>query len=156
MGTGRNFHCASCNATEWVGNLFEVLYAWAKGNGPPQCAECSVPYELRLDFAFAFGADGGTRVVAVFLPGKETTWQTEQKHTIRFYPFLVIGEVVATGTRTAWLPYWHTDEFNGRTLRKYGQWAPHMDLVLFADLVEQARAQGHLTPAAESAPLTEA
>lgn len=46
--------------------------------------------------------------------------------------------------KTTWLPYWHTDGHGDRQRRMYGQWAPYMDLVVFADLLVQAHRRGYL------------
>jgi hypothetical protein len=45
----------------------------------------------------------------------------------------------------AWLPYWHIVTYSdGTTETKYGQWAPHMDCDILANLVNQARRAGFL------------
>ena len=58
------------------------------------------------------------------------------------YPFLVITESLNNEVRNAWMPYWHVVTFaDGRpTETKFGQWAAHLDLELFSDLIEQAHA----------------
>jgi hypothetical protein len=86
------------------------------------------------------------KVLAVFLPESRPQWQ-DDGGLVTFYPFLVICESLGDEPgQSAWLPYWHVKEYpDGRTSEtKYGQWAPHMDADMLADLVNQAQRAGYL------------
>jgi hypothetical protein len=146
MATVSRFICEPCGRNIGAWDTIDVFLHWIDQRCAPACRKCNQPYQFHLEFPFAFGADGRMRVVDVFAPRTPCTWTTEDHHRIDFRPFLVIGETRdATPKRTAWLPYWHLDTPPaGKTHRKFGQWAPNMDLVLFAELVDQARENGYL------------
>jgi hypothetical protein len=103
---------------------------------------------LKVDFPFGLGAGTFTcKVLAVFLSQWQPEWDSGDGGTTKFFPFLVICESLDPEHRqTAWLPYWHIVTYtDGRpTQTKYGQWAPHMDADILADLVAQARTAGFL------------
>jgi hypothetical protein len=125
--------------------MFETFRRWVESKGTEwMCEACGKPYDLYIESPFAFGADGQIRVIHIFAPPKPRRWNHEGR-LIEYHPFLVIGETLTERPqRTAWLPYWHTDEHNGGRRPKYGQWAPHMDLDIFSNLVDQARVEGLL------------
>jgi hypothetical protein len=101
---------------------------------------------LRLEFAFGLGA--GPRkchVVAAYCPETAIAWHDENHQRVEFYPFLVVTEdVKKPHDRAIWLPYWHLHFKKAGVHRKYGQWAPHMDVGTFTDLVERAKRGGHI------------
>ena len=68
-----------------------------------------------------------------FLPDEPVTWSDKSGREVTFYPFLVITE--GKGERVAWLPYWHVVRGKDVEQKKYGQWAPSMDLSTFEELV---------------------
>jgi hypothetical protein len=122
--------------------LFAELSRIAAGNRHT-CTQCDAgEVRLRLIFDFALGAGGHECfVVNAFRPRRRVEWE-DKGQTVVFIPFLVITQT-PDGDQSAWLPYWHHKAGDPRPL-KYGQFSPNMDLDLFADLVEQARAAGHL------------
>jgi hypothetical protein len=147
MATDRFFVCASCGNEEWAGGLlFEVLRNRARGE-PAPCA-CGGQRYFKVTFPFARDAGRYTcKVVHAFLPEWETKWPDRAGGEVTFYPFLIIGESLnGKNQQTAWLPYWHITTYaDGRTMQtRYGQWAPHMDADIFANLVDQARRAGLL------------
>jgi len=146
MATNYHFQCPTCGKGHWPGGLHEVFARWTREGGAWTCEECDAPYHFYLTFPFAFGADGRVRMVDIFKPKTSCVWTDPGTgHRIEYHPYLAIGETLdATPKLTAWLPYWHSDEHGGRTKMKFGQWAPHMDLQLFAELVDQAREKKHL------------
>ena len=146
MATTRYFFCTSCDRPSDAGGMLDTLRALANGEQTP-CEKCSRPMELRMSFPFAFDAERGDRcIVGAFAPRKPVQWRDSKAHDIEFIPFLVISDALDGSNRTAWLPYWHTDTSDGSTRQKYGQWAPHMDLEIFLDLLDQARERGLLGP----------
>ncbi|HET7459787.1 MAG TPA: hypothetical protein VFJ82_01010 [Longimicrobium sp.] len=142
MATERYFVCPTCGDKPWTGKLIDIFREWTEKKSAPICQACAVPYELRLNFPFSFGADGRMRVLNVFAPRTPCEWEEAGGKKVSFHPFLVIGETVAANVpeQTAWLPYWHIHD--GRP--KFGQWAPNMDLKYFAELVDQAREHNYL------------
>lgn len=100
--------------------------------------------ELHLRFDFGLDAVGKEQVVeAAFVPTSRETWEDSKGRKVEFWPFLVITRRNTRG-RAVWLPYWHIVHDGERRISKYGQWAPFMDAVLFADLLRQAREAGRL------------
>lgn len=100
--------------------------------------------ELHLRFDFGLDAVGKDQVVeAAFVPRNPESWPDSLGRTVTFWPFLVITRREKRD-RAVWLPYWHIVEDGPRRISKYGQWAPFMDDVLFADLLRQARDSGRL------------
>jgi hypothetical protein len=136
MATGCLFHCTKCNQQIHAGNLFDCLIIVANDNCPV-CPSCN---------AKALGAGGREcTVLDCFLPDKPDRWRDEDSgQDVTFYPFLVI--TMTENGKVAWLPYWHVTGKGSDVRKKYGQWAPSMDLSTFQELVEKARAKGYLTP----------
>jgi hypothetical protein len=142
MATGRFLICDQCGPSLAGGTLFDVLLARAHGR-PQHCAHCGSPTGLQLKFDFGLNAaDSECTVRDCFVPRQLESWNETDESKVTFYPFLVIvqrhGRELA-----AWLPYWHVVERGKKPAKKYGQWAPFMDLHLFADLLDQARARGY-------------
>lgn len=151
MATIRDYRCTSCLHKADTKNLFELLRRWGKQGGADSCPKCQTPLTLKLEFPFAFGTKPPARkVLGVFTPKSAIEWRKpESDAAIGFHPFLIIGERVGDSTvdgrgQTAWLPYWHTDTTGSQVKRKYGQWAPHMDVAVFTDLLRQAHSAGFL------------
>ena len=100
--------------------------------------------QLNIHFAYSFNASGAECVVLdAFLPDNLDGWQDNLGRRVTHYPFLVITET-AVHVKGAWLPYWHIVGSGNATTKKFGQWAPSMDLSTFAQLVEKAQAKGYL------------
>ncbi len=147
MATERYVVCASCEAKEWAGRLFDALNNRAMGE-PPLC-QCGSQRYLEATFPFALGAGVfACKVIGVFRPEWTPDWKDDDGNTVIFRPFLVIGELLDQARRkTAWLPYWHEVAYSdGRVPKmRYGQWAPHMDADILDNLIQQARKAGFLT-----------
>jgi hypothetical protein len=72
------------------------------------------------------------------------SWKNEQGRKITLHPFLIILEAeTPIKKRKVWLPYFHLEEGN-KVIKKYGQWAPSMDIDLFADLISKAHKAGYV------------
>jgi len=147
MATSRQFVCAHCATEKWAGGLFQTLQSCA--NGKTEICECGRTKDLQLIFPFGLDAEKYfCKVLAVFLPkGLPETWPNSDGGSVEFYPFLVIGRKINDEShRTIWLPYWHIIKYDSDrpTETKYGQWAPHLNLETFEDLVGQARQAGFL------------
>ncbi len=100
---------------------------------------------MQLHLSFLWGLDAGTFecvVLDAFLPDEPTKWPDKNGREVTFYPFLVITKG-KTG-RVAWMPYWHVVRGKDQEKKKYGQWAPSMDLSTFEELVAKARKKGYL------------
>ena len=98
-----------------------------------------------LSFDFALDVpDKNAEVLASFLPDLlKDPWPDSHRRTVTFYPFLVVAKREGRD-QAAWLPYWHVIQDGERKSRKYGQWAPFMDMKLFEGLLTQARNAGFL------------
>jgi hypothetical protein len=83
--------------------------------------------------------DRNAKVLVSFYPDHDQleSWNFRGR-TVTFYPFLVITER-ENRDQAAWLPYWHVIQDGEKKSRKYGQWAPFMDMKLLEDLLTQAR-----------------
>lgn len=154
MATKRSFICKKCNSTKKIGSLFDDLNDAAAGKYPSPC-NCGGLMELHLEFPFGLNAsDKKCTVRGVYLPHKLEQWKDKDgphklEHwkdkdgsKVTFYPFLVVLYRVERKTNAIWMPYWHLVKRGGKTIKKYGQWAPCMDLHLFESLIDQARANG--------------
>jgi hypothetical protein len=142
MATDRFHVCPKCGDKSRAGSLFDSLLAVALGK-LPTCTKCATSMALHL--SFAWGLDAGTFqsiVLDAFLPDEPVRWSDKSGREVTFYPFLVITE--GKGERVAWLPYWHVVRGKGGEQRKYGQWAPSMDLSTFEEVVTKARSKGYL------------
>jgi len=149
MATDRFHICPKCRDKSWAGSLFDSLLAVAVGK-MPMCTKCATSVSLHL--SFAWGLDAGTFecvVLDAFLPDEPVKWSDKRRREVTFYPFLVITE--RKGERVAWLPYWHVVRGKGKEQKKYGQWAPSMDLSTFEELVAKARSKGYLKSIATGA-----
>ena len=143
LATDRFYLCSKCNKKSSAGLLFDCLFEAAAGKSYP-CAKCDGRYELHISFAYGLDATGGQCIVLdVFLPDDLVRWSDKSGREVTFYPFLVITG--GNGGDGAWLPYWHVVRGNGVERKKYGQWAPSMDLSTFEELVAKARAKGYLS-----------
>lgn len=142
MATDRFHLCPKCRRKSRAGSLFDSLLAVALGK-LPTCAQCATNMALHL--TFAWGVDAGPFqcvVLDAFLPDEPVKWPGKTGREVTFYPFLVITE--GKDGRVAWLPYWHVVRGKGQEQKKYGQWAPSMDLSTFEELVARARGKGYL------------
>jgi hypothetical protein len=149
MATGRWYFCAECGKEEWAGSLFQALKRLAQREARP-CSGCKAAVlQLRFEFNFALGAQGKkASAVAGFLPGPLLPqWKDEMGRLVTLYPFLIVTDNSQFG-RGVWLPYFHVVAVEKKKpVVKYGQWAPVLGASIFADLVAQAQAAGHLKPA---------
>lgn len=133
--------CPKCGEKFWA-SLFDSLLAVAL-HRPSTCTKCTTIMVLHL--SFPWGLDAGTFqgiALDAFLPDKPVSWPDKSGREVTFYPFLVITE--GNGERFAWLPYWHVVRGNGKEQKKYGQWAPSLDISTFEELVAKARSKGYL------------
>ena len=140
MATIRQFICDTCKPAN-AGNLFEALRKIATTRSLP-CPRCGNPLRLRLKFNFGLNAKhSDCTVLAAFTPQRREKWKDENGNPVEYYPFLVF--LKRHGRETAvWLPYWHLVTTKKRVIRKYGQWAPFMDMHLFRNIMRQARQRG--------------
>jgi len=153
MATIREWHCASgCRPVkagplfDALGPLFDALRAVANGKAEPCPTHPQTVRQLQLNFAFGLNAKNSRcTVLGSFTSRQPQSWPGQNQSRVRFFPFLVV--LHRHGREQAlWLPYWHLVDFkNGRTKKKYGQWAPFMDSHLFEELLKQARESGFLT-----------
>ncbi len=154
MATDRRYICPRCGDESWAGSLFNSLLAVALGK-LPSCGNCSTSMKLHL--SFEWGLDAGTFqsiVLDAFLPDKPAKWRDESGRKVTFYPFLVITQGKGKGSKggkVAWLPYWHVVRGKEGDQKKYGQWAPILDLSTFQDLVAKARSKGYFRSSAAEA-----
>lgn len=142
MATDRYYICQRCGHKVWAGRLLDSLLAVANG-AMPSCPTCQEPYCLHLTFALGLDATGrNCSVIDAFLPDEPDKWRDNADREVTFYPFLVITD--GENGKGVWLPYWHVVLAFGNETKKYGQWAPFMDSLIFEELVNKARAKGHL------------
>jgi hypothetical protein len=140
MATDRYYVCPRCGGKTWAGSLLDSLLAVAKGDRP-SCHDCHGTCALHLSFALGLGATGGDcSVIDAFLPDEPISWPDKEGRRVTFYPFLVITN--GKDGRGAWLPYWHVVQHNGADVKKYGQWAPFMDLSTFRGTHRKSARQG--------------
>ena len=143
MATVRRSVCEKCHISEDAGPLFDTLKALADKAITP-CKTCGAARQIHLVLDFGLDAGGKDSIaLAAFLPRKLDSWKDSKARGVTFYPFLVIT-AGSGGDRAVWMPYWHVVRDGNKRISKYGQWAPHMDLGLFVDLVDQATASGLL------------
>lgn len=145
MATDRYYVCTKCKSEEWIDTLFDALFDFSK-NKTRKCQSCMKDMEMKLTFDFGLGAEPSPcKILAVFLPEKIIKWHDEKKNLVKFYPFLVIAESIDEGYNSAWLPYWHIVEKKGQIIeKKYGQWAPFMDIKSYKSLLNNAKKKGFL------------
>lgn len=157
MATERHWICSTCDSREWAGRLFDVLREVSAGAQSP-CATCGAVRTLELVLPFGVGAGPHRgKVLDVFLPEDIRSWRDEKNNLVEYFPFLVMVESLAEGYVSAWMPYWHlVTDGGGRIERKYGQWAPFMDLESFANLVLKARTKGYSELSSNPTPNTDA
>lgn len=138
MATIRKWICSRCNCGTPAPKLFDSLRCYVKKSFP-RCSKCFGTCSLHVEFPFGLNAaNNRCKVLAVFEPQKPEYWKQKNGRRVTFYPFLVVLERLNRG-KTIWLPYWHTVGPKGNQKRKYGQWAPIMDIRLFQCLLQQAR-----------------
>lgn len=144
MATKKLYRCQNCSVELETKSLFDALEAISR-SALTLCSQCNGQLQLELEFTYSFGASGTKcRVLDAFLPDVPPSWEAPDVRGVIYYPFLVITQP-ETGENEIWLPYWHvsTDK-RGKEKKKYGQWAPSMDLSVFASLLKNARAKGYL------------
>jgi hypothetical protein len=143
MTTRHTFRCPECPEETRKSTLFGAVKAVAEHN-KPACRRCGGSTTLHLTFDFALCVqEKNAEVLACFYPDPPEEWPCEGR-TVTFYPFLIVTKREGRD-QAVWLPYWHVVR-NGekRDHKKYGQWAPFMDMRLFEDLLSQARNAGFL------------
>ena len=144
MATDRFYVCPKCQTKTWIPTLFDSLRDHAAGI-THSCQTCS--NGLNIELNFSFGLDAGRhpcKVLGTFLPDQIFKWDDVNGNSVEFYPFMVIVESMEEGYSSVWLPYWHlVTNKDGATAKKYGQWAPFIDSVSYANLLAKARAAGH-------------
>ena len=147
MATKRFWKCPGCRNETKANGLFDALLGVAKGKRH-QCSCCETPCDLDLKFDFGLGAkDSHCTVLGCFLPESLQKWPDDNTgQRVTFYPFLVVLHR-HPHRKAIWLPYWHLVGDGEAVTKKYGQWAPFMDLTLFNSLVAQARDAGHVLDA---------
>jgi hypothetical protein len=145
MATSRWYQCPTCKKREWAGSLFHALRKLRDGSTPVLACHQAVP-RLQLEFDFALGATGNcVDAIAAFLPTQSCSWPDEHNRTVTFYPFLVVMQNQEQ-RRSYWLPYFHViDVGGGKSVIRYGQWAPFLGDDLFIDLLSQAKRAGYLS-----------
>jgi hypothetical protein len=140
MTTVREWICpdTSCHFKENTNSLFETLLEYTEGNRKncPEHKEC----ELQLTFPFGLGAKDNRCTVLDCFTIKEPEQWSNNGSVVKFYPFLVILKRHNKNT-AVWLPYWHV--VDGKK-KKYGQWAPFMNMELFMKLLSQAKRKGYI------------
>ncbi len=142
MATDRFYICPKCRNKFSAGLLYDALHAVAIGE-QPTCAKCATSMLLHLSFAWGLDAGAFRCIVRdAFMPDNPVRWFDKGKREVTFYPFLVIIE--SKNKRKAWLPYWHIVRGKRKPQKKYGQWAPCMDLSTFDELVAKAKSKGYL------------
>lgn len=144
MATDRFYICTRCQTKTWIPTLFDALRDQAEGV-THSCQTCSKGLDIELHFSF--GMDAGRhpcKVLEAYLPDDIYTWCDVNGNSVEFYPFMVIVESMEEGYSSVWLPYWHlVNKKNGTIEKKYGQWAPFIDLDSYASLLAKARAAGY-------------
>jgi len=141
VATSKTWRCLRCGKSRKAKNLFDALLDIVEQR-PNKCA-AGHDEKFFLGFPFALGI-GRTdwEVKAAYLPKKRSPKWRNGKDKVQFFPFLVIVEHAPSNPNqtphtSVWTPYWHAIKGVKET-KKYGQWAPHMELGVFHDLVEQA------------------
>lgn len=145
MTTRHKFRCPECQEeTRKKSTLFDAVKAVAD-NSKPECSRCGASTDLHLSFDFALGVqDKNAKVLASFYPHPPEDWcLVSGRRTVTFYPFLIITKREGRD-QAVWLPYWHVVREGEKVSRKYGQWAPFIDMKLFEDLLSKARNDGFL------------
>jgi hypothetical protein len=145
MATRHKFRCPDPECAEETKKrtLFDAVKAVAD-HSEPTCRRCGASTTLHLSFDFALCVeDKNAEVLASFYPQPPEDWPCEER-TVTFYPFFVVTKRERRD-QAVWLPYWHVVG-NGEkeNRKKYGQWAPFMDMKLFRDLLSKARDHGYL------------
>lgn len=144
MATVREWVCRR-GCRKHAGSLFSALLDLAREQ-QRNCATHELSQVLQLRFDFGLNAQHKiSTVLGCFTPRRPPSWKGANGRPVQFFPFLVV--VRRHGKReAAWLPYWHLVGTRGRKepIKKYGQWAPYMDMHLFHDLLRQARSRGFL------------
>lgn len=143
MATRHTFRCPTCGEEMRKSTLFDAVKAVAD-HSEPACRRCGASTALHLSFDFALGVQHkNAEVLASFYPHSPECWDFGGR-TVTFYPFLIVAKREERD-RAVWLPYWHVvQDDEEKNLKKYGQWAPFMDMKLFKDLLAQARNAGFL------------
>lgn len=137
MATKRIWECESCKDKRHAGSMFDALRDFSRSR---KCPECKAAHrELRLIFDFGLNAShSNCTVLASFSHRTPQSWTDKDGSKVEFYPFLVI--LKRHGRQEAvWMPYWHLVHKKKRVIKKYGQWAPFMDMNLYKDLLKQAK-----------------
>ena len=142
MATKRIWECKSCKDTHSAGSMFDALRDFSKSR---KCPECKMgTRNLRLIFDFGLNAShSNCSVLASFSHKNPISWKDKDGSKVEFFPFLVILHRHGK-EKAVWMPYWHLVHKKKRTIKKYGQWAPFMDLKLYKNLLHQAQHSGFL------------
>lgn len=117
--------------------MFDALRDFSKSQKCPKCG--AAHRDLHLIFDFGLNASNSDcTVLASFTHKKPESWKDKDGSKVEFYPFLVV--LRRHGRQKAvWMPYWHLVHKKKRIIKKYGQWAPFMDMDLYKDLLKQAK-----------------
>jgi DNA-directed RNA polymerase subunit RPC12/RpoP len=143
MATLQHYKCPDClKSFDSDQRLFYSLLDFSKGK-IKACQHCDTKLKFYLTFDFGLGVGKSESIVRdVFLPEKNSKriWK-ENNNTVEFFPFLVFLEF--NSELSVWLPYWHLVKEPGKTVLKYGQWAPNIDLDIFTELIKKASEKGY-------------
>jgi hypothetical protein len=141
--TRHKFRCPECGEETRKSRLFDAVKAVAQHN-KPACRRCGASTDLHLSFDFALDVPHkNAEVLASFYPHQLERWCDSGGRKVTFYPFLIVTKREERD-QAVWLPYWHVVRNGEKVNRKYGQWAPFMDMKLFEDLLSKARDAGYL------------
>ena len=144
MATHHRFRCPACGEETRKSRLYDAVKAVAEDN-KPACRRCGAETALHLSFDFALDVPHkNAEVLASFHPRPLEHWCDSGGRTVTFYPFLIVTKREGRD-QAVWFPYWHVvRDGENKNVKKYGQWAPFMDIELFEDLLSQARDAGYL------------
>lgn len=143
MASAWKWRCVEGHSDKHVRRpLFDVLKDCSE-KALSSCPDCGSNCRLIIEFDFGLDAtENECEVLDCFLPAKMEEWHDSDDNLVVFHPFLVV--LRRTGRDLAvWLPYWHLVHTGTGIEKKYGQWAPFMDMRLFESLTKQARACGY-------------
>ena len=140
MATEYYYECPKCNIPRRIPIVFDALRD-ATCNNTHQCPTCHHNEKLLVIPPFGLGADKRTYcLVKAYLPERPNSWNDNNGKKVEYYPFLLVLEDASNNShRTVWLPYWHLHYEDKGLKKKYGQWAPHMDIEIFSELIEKAK-----------------
>lgn len=137
MATERTWECKSCKDKRPANSMYDALRDFSTSRKCPECG--AARRDLRLIFDFGLNAShSDCTVLASFSHKKPQKWKDKDGSRVEFYPFLVILQRHGR-QKAVWMPYWHLVHKKNRVIKKYGQWAPFMDMALYKNLLKQAK-----------------